>query len=76
MKVLCIWGETREDVLDGYAAVAEMEDKPSRITWRLASAFTGKKVGDECFAPDHPEIRAAYGEVIELDEVEDDDDAE
>ena len=58
MKLLCIWGETREDILKGYDAVG---DSYPRITWRLVSAFDGVKVGDECFAPHHPEIRAAYG---------------
>jgi hypothetical protein len=59
-----------------------MEEPPQRITWRLASAFTGKAVGAACYAPNHPDIRAAYGddvldvEVIPQDEevaVQDDD---
>lgn len=64
MSVLCIWGETRAEVAEGYAAVAEREDAPARITWRLTAAFTGDAVGDDCYAPNNPEIREAYGELI------------
>jgi len=64
MRTLCIWGETRADVLDGYSEVAKLEDAPQRITWRLTAAFDGKPVGNNCYAPNNPEIREAYGEVI------------
>jgi len=64
MKLFCIWGETKADVLAGYDAVALFEEPPQRVTWRLTSSFNGKRVGAECYAPNNPEIRAAYGEKI------------
>ena len=70
MKVLCIWGDTRADVEAGYAAVAEFEDPPQRITWRLTAAFEQEgAVGDVCYAPGHPDIQEAYREVLGEDEI-------
>jgi len=67
VKTLCIWGETRADVLDGYRQADQMEE-PHRLTWRLAAAFTGEPVGDVCLAPNHPEIRDAYSDdVLEVE---------
>lgn len=64
MNLFCIWGETKADVAEGYAAVSKFEDPPQRLTWRLTAAFNGKPVGSACYAPNNPEIREAYGEVI------------
>lgn len=64
MKTVCVWGDTRTDVEVAYALLAESDQPPQRITWRLTSAFDGTPVGDECFAPFNAEIREAYGEVI------------
>lgn len=65
MAVVCIWADTREAVQAAYDVLLASDNPPQRITWRLAASFDGIPVGDECYAPDHPEIRAAYGEQIE-----------
>lgn len=60
--VLCIWGRTREEIIEGYDEVFSWgDDAPNRITWRLSSSFNDKKVGDECYAPNDSKIRKKYG---------------
>lgn len=79
MTLLCIWGETKADVAAGYDAVAASDASPESITWRLTAAFDGSPVGDACYAPDHPEIRAAYTvdeKIAAAEAIEDDEEVE
>lgn len=68
MDVLCIWGKDREEVERLYGVAAAIEDAPKRITWRLASAFDGKRVGQVCLAPSFPDIQEAYVKVLGAEE--------
>lgn len=81
MKTVCVWGDTRQDVEVAYGLLAEEDNPPQRVTWRLTSSFDGTLVGDECFAPFNSEIRDAYeagGVIPQVDEVagNDEDDEE